>query len=130
MEILTRTLFKEFLIFIPLLFTYGIYKLFELDSNNSFNVKEPKVKIQPMKQPLKGPALYTTKINRIIIYDNRYFQHQLKKNCKWILHNTNGPAVVDSLLKRSSFFINGVEYENEFQYLVAKGDYENDKNNL
>lgn len=109
---------------------YGIYKLFELDSNNSLNIKKPKVKIQPMKQPLKGPALYTTKINRIIIYDNRYFQHQLKKNGKWILHNTNGPAVVDSLLKRSSFFINGVEYENEFQYLVAKGDYENDKNNL
>lgn len=61
--------------------------------------------------------------NRTIYHLDRYVQHQKFLNGTWVLHNLNGPAVIDKLEDKEQFFIDGVEYQDELQYLVAKEAY-------
>lgn len=81
--------------------------------------------LKPMKEPVKGKTKKLSKKYIKVIYDNRYIQYQKLIDGKWVLHNLNGPAVIDSVNEKTAYFINGIEYTNELQYLVAKGDYEN-----
>lgn len=114
-------------------FTYSIIALIILDffalplacflDNQIDKINKNK---NPMEQPITV-GIRKEKINKNTrtIYFKCYIQYQLKKDGKWILHNTNGPAVIDSVNEETAYFINGIEYTNELQYLVAKGDYEN-----
>ena len=63
--------------------------------------------------------------NRTVYCLDRYIQHQKIKNGEWVLHNLNGPAVIDMLENKEYFFIDGIKYQDELQYLVAKETYEN-----
>ena len=63
--------------------------------------------------------------NRTVYCLDRYIQHQKLIDGKWVLHNINGPAVIDMLENKEYFFIDGIKYQDELQYLVAKETYEN-----
>lgn len=77
----------------------------------------------PMEQPITV-GIRKEKINKNTrtIYFKCYIQYQLKKDGKWILHNTNGPAVTNTENNEKAFFINGIKCNTELQYAVMKGD--------
>lgn len=76
--------------------------------------------VNPIKNPIPSSFKQAKTTSRIITYKNRYTQHQKFLNGKWVLHNLNGPAVIDSKENKEYFFIDGIQYENELQYLVKK----------
>lgn len=117
-----RTIYNcVFVLLITVLIILPIIALMDVQLDNINSNKNP------MEQPIivKIKRKKIGKNIRLIYYDNRYTQYQLKKNGKWVLHNLNGPAVIDKFSNRKNFFVNGFKCDNELQYLVAKGDYEN-----
>ena len=80
----------------------------------------------PTSVPLKNLNKYVVQTHRTITCENkqgRYIKHQKLIDGKWVLHNLNGPAVIHLKSKKECFFIDGIEYQDELQYLVAKEAY-------
>lgn len=75
------------------------------------------------KEPLQNISPYIKNATRVLTYEDEYVQYQKLIDGKWVLHNLNGPAVIDKLEDKEQFFIDGVEYQDELQYLVAKEAY-------
>ena len=91
---------------------------------NSINALNQKAK-NPMKEAIQSSNNEIEQTRKITYHDNffQYIQYQKFSNGKWVLHNLNGPAVIDKLEDKEQFFIDGVEYQDELQYLVAKEAY-------
>lgn len=97
----------------------------EIESvTNSINVLNQKAK-NPMKEAIQLPNNEIEQIRKITYHDNffQYIQHQKFLNGKWVLHNLNGPAVINLDTNKTAFFIDGINYSDELQYLVAKETY-------
>lgn len=75
------------------------------------------------KEPLQNISPYIKNATRVLTYEDEYVQYQKLIDGKWVLHNLNGPAVIHLKSKKECFFIDGVEYQDELQYLVAKEAY-------
>ena len=80
----------------------------------------------PTSVPLKNLNKYVVQTHRTITCENkqgRYIKHQKLIDGKWVLHNLNGPALINLDTNETSFFIDGIQYQNESQYLTAKENY-------
>lgn len=91
---------------------------------NSINALNQKAK-NPMKEAIQLPNNEIEQTRKITYHDNffQYIQHQKFLNGKWVLHNLNGPAVINLDTNETAFFIDGVDCSDELQYLVAKETY-------
>ena len=108
---------KLILILIPLLYVGG--KLFDY-----FQEKNPvKMKTIHSSDPSSNEK---QKIIQLEMYGKKQYQCLSFIDNKWVLHNLNGPAIFDEEgIIRPRFYINGVEYKTELQYLVEKENYKN-----
>lgn len=91
---------------------------------NSINALNQKAK-NPMKEAIQSSNNEIEQTRKITYHDNffQYIQYQKFSNGKWVLHNLNGPAVINLDTNETAFFIDGINYSDELQYLVAKETY-------
>lgn len=91
---------------------------------NSINALNQKAK-NPMKEAIQSSNNEIEQTRKITYHDNffQYIQYQKFSNGKWVLHNLNGPAVINLDTNKTEFFIDGINYSDELQYLVAKETY-------
>ena len=75
------------------------------------------------KEPLQNISPYIKNATRVLTYEDEYVQYQKLIDGKWVLHNLNGPAVINMHTNKTAFFIDGINYSDELQYLVAKETY-------